>query len=343
MFEDIARNADGAPQSPNKGFFISGLKPGGPVTGQLAVVRTESRVTRAGKPYLSVLLADRTGQIDAKDWDHAGENEAVFEPGTVVKIRATVEEYNGERQLKIEKARRLRPGEYDPGDFVPVSIYDTDAMYAALGEVISGVRDVWIRKLLETVHCRYAEGWKLSPAAMRIHHAFAGGLLEHVLSMCRAARALCAHYTMLDGDVLIAGCILHDLGKMREIETGMTISHSVTGKLVGHIAEGLIMFEDCCRGIEGFPEETRMLLRHMIISHHGSFEFGALKVPMTPEAIVLSALDDLDFKLECAFRVIAAGGGEPFSGWLKPLEREIYRVRREPPAGAGQGQDGPAE
>ncbi len=341
MFDDIATNDSGTQRSPNKGFFIAGLTTGETVVGQLAVVRGERRATRSGKPYLSLLLSDRTGQIDAKDWDHADENERVFEPGCVVKIKATVEEFNGEKQLKVEKARRSKPDEYDIGDFVAVSHYDVEQMYAALGAIVAGVRDPWIRKLLETVLCRYAGGWRRAPAAMRIHHAFSGGLLEHVLSMCHAALALCTHYTKLDRDVLIAGCVLHDLGKIRELETGVAIAQSASGKLVGHIAEGLIMFEDCCREVDGFPEHTRMLLRHMIISHHGSFEYGALKLPMTPEAIVLSALDDLDFKLEYTFRMI--DGGAEFSGWQKPLERDIYCVRREPPEAGDPAPDAAAK
>lgn len=342
MFDEIEKKSAQAMRSPGKGFLIGHLTAGDTVVGQAAVVRRELRETRAGKPYLSLLLSDRTGQIDAKDWDHAAENEDVFEPGTIVKIKAVVEEFNGALQLKIEKARLLRDGEYDLGDFIAVSDYDVDQMYAALACVVAGVRDAWIRRLLETILERYRAEWLRAPAAIRIHHAFSGGLLEHVLSMCRAALALCTHYTRLDRDVLIAGCILHDVGKMRELELGVSVTATAAGKLVGHIGEGLIMLEDCCRAIDGFPEQTRMLLRHMIASHHGSMEYGALKLPMTPEAIALSALDDLDFKLECAFRLIDEGD-EDFSSWHRPLEREIYRVRREPSASADPGPDAAAE
>lgn len=342
MFDEIAKKSAQGMRSPGKGFLIGLLTTGETVVGQAAVARRELRETRAGKPYLSLLLSDRTGQIDAKDWDHAAEHEDIFEPGAIVKIRAAVEEFNGSRQLKIEKARRLKEGEYDLGDFIAVSDYDTDQMYSALACVVAGVQDAWIRRLLEIILERYRAGWLRAPAAMRIHHAFSGGLLEHVLSMCRAALALCTHYTRLDRDVLVAGCILHDLGKMRELQLGVAVTATAAGKLVGHIGEGLLMLEECCREIDGFPEETRMLLRHMIASHHGSFEYGALKLPMTPEAIALSALDDLDFKLECVFRLID-DGGEDFSSWQKPLEREIYRVRREPSASAAPGPDAPAE
>jgi len=328
--------------SPGKGFLIGALAAGESVTGQAAVVRCERRETKAGKPYLALTLSDRTGQIDAKDWDHADEYEAVFESGAVVKVRAKVEEFNGDLQLRIERARRLRENEYDLGDFTAASAYDIDQMYSALACVVAGVRDEWIRKLLETVLERYSEGWRRAPAAMRIHHAFSGGLMEHVLSMCRAALALCTHYTQLDRDILIAGCILHDLGKMRELQAGITLAQTAAGKLVGHIGEGLLMLEDCCRGIDGFPEETRMLLRHMVVSHHGAFEYGALKLPMTPEAIVLSALDDLDFKLEYTFRVITEGG-EDFSSWQRPLEREICRLRRPLPVSEGQAPDAQEE
>jgi 3'-5' exoribonuclease len=324
MFADISKAAGGVARTPQKGFFLSDLAGcEGPVTGLLAVAACEKRETKAGKPYLSLTLSDRTGQIEARDWDHASEHESVFERGVVVKVRAIVEVYNGKQQLKIEKARRWDEA-YDVGDFVPASAYNVEELVAALGSVVEGLENEWIRKLLQTALCRHRDEWLRTPAAMRIHHAWAGGLAEHVLSMCRAALALTTHYTRVNRDLLIAGCILHDIGKMREIDVGITLAHSILGKLVGHIAEGLIILEDCCRSIEGFPDEIKMRIRHMIVSHHGRMEYGALKQPMTPEAIVLSALDDLDFKLECTFRLIDNANGADFSPYQHSLEREIY-------------------
>jgi 3'-5' exoribonuclease len=318
----------------NKGFFVASLTPSAEsVTGQLAVVRRELRETRGGRLYLSLVLSDRTGRIEARDWDNAAGHEPVFAPGAIVRVRATVEEFNGQRQLKIERARACTEGEYNLADFVATSAYDVEEMYAALGAIVAGVADEPLRRLLELVLCRYSKEWRQSPAAVRNHHAFAGGLLEHTLSVCRAAHALGAHYARLDCDLLIAGCLLHDIGKMREIEAGLSIDMSAEGRLVGHIGEGLIMFEECCREISDFPEERRMLLRHMIVSHHGLPEYGALKRPMTPEAIVLNALDELDYKLECAFRAID-NATEAFSAWQKPMEREIYAVRCGPSAPA---------
>ncbi|HWR53069.1 MAG TPA: HD domain-containing protein, partial [Bryobacteraceae bacterium] len=289
MFADISKAVNDAPRTPKKGFFIAEATAGEkPVTGLLAVASCEKRETKGGKPYLAITLSDRTGQIEARDWDNAAQNEAVFGRGAIVKVQAVVEVYNGNQQLKIEKAR-CWDEEYDIGDFVPASAYNVEELVAGLGAIVAGLDNEWIRKLLDTVLCRHKVEWLRTPAAMRVHHAWAGGLAEHVLSMCRAALALTTHYTRVNRDLLIAGCILHDIGKIREIEIGITLAHSTSGKLVGHIAEGLIILEDCCREVEGFPDELKMRLRHMIVSHHGRVEYGALKQPMTPEAIVLSA------------------------------------------------------
>jgi 3'-5' exoribonuclease len=326
MFPDIARRPAAA-VSAQKGFLVAELVKGAQATGQVAVVRKETRVARTGSPFLSLLVSDRSGSIGAKDFEGAAEHDAVFAPGSIVKIRARVDEFNGQLQLLIERARPAAEAEIDRGDFTAVSAYEVEEMFAALRRLVESLGDEWLRRLLGEVLERYGEEIKRAPAAMRLHHPFAGGLLEHVLSMCRAATALAGHYDRLDCDLLMAGCVLHDLGKTRELAGGVGIEYSAPGKLVGHVAEGLLMLEECCRSVEGFPEQKKMLLRHLIVSHHGTMEFGALKLPKTPEAIALHFIDELDAKLEFAFRAIDSAGPSEFSPYEHALEREIYCVR----------------
>lgn len=312
--------------SPNKGFFIDALEPGMEVVGQVAVLRKEMRRKQNGEPYLALELGDRGGRIAANDWDHASDYDAIFTPGAVVKIHARAGEYNGRLQLTILRARPCREEEYQLADFVAASPRDPGGMIEELRAIASGVSDVWLRRLLGLVLDSCASELQRAPAAARIHHPYLGGLLEHILSLCGAAAKLCEHYPRLNRDLLLAGCVLHDIGKLRELDaSGVAIHYTVSGRLVGHVAEGLLLVDRLADAIEGFPAETLMLVRHLIVSHHGEPEFGALRQPATPEALALHYLDNLDAKLDHAWRLIDAAPGEQFSAWDPALKREIYR------------------
>lgn len=309
-----------------KGFFAAALKPGTEVTGQLAVLRKDMRRKQNGEPFLALELADRTGRVAANDWDHVAEYDSVFEPGTVVKVQARAGEYNGRVQLTILRARRCREDEYQLQDFLAASARDPGEMLEELRSLVRGMGDPWLRRLLELALETCGEELQCAPAAARIHHAYLGGLIEHVLSLSHAAMKLCDHYQRLNRDLLLAGCVLHDIGKIRELGiSAAAIGYTASGRLVGHVAEGLLLVDRLAGSIEGFPAQALMLVRHLIVSHHGEPEFGALKPPATPEALALHYIDNLDAKLDHAWRLIGEGGEGEFTAYDPTLKREFYR------------------
>ncbi|MFZ1614106.1 MAG: HD domain-containing protein, partial [Holophaga sp.] len=260
-----------------------------------------------------------------------GDFEAI-RPDVFLKIKAKVEEFQGRKQLRLEKVRFAEDAEAgDLSRFFPTSKRPIEGMLAEMDALIDSIGDPWIRKLLsnllvEDVELRAA--FAKAPAAKSLHHVYLGGLLEHTLSVAGMAEKACAHYPAMNRDLLLAGVFLHDLGKTAELAYQRSFGYSDAGNLIGHISMESEWVSRAIAGIPQFPEELRMQILHCILAHHGKLEFGSPVVPKTPEALLLHYLDDLDGKLEGMFRAIAdeAGMGNwtPFS---RSLERMIYKVR----------------
>lgn len=280
---------------------LSQLKPNDEVLTTLLVHAKEIRQKKTGEPYLSLTLCDRTGEIDAKMWDNVAEVIHAFERDDIVKVKGRVQVYNNRLQLTIHKLRKLEESEIDLADYLPASQRDPAEMVAELRETAASIGNPHLKALVgrfledEEILRRYQR----APAAKYIHHAYLGGLLEHVLSLCRLCRLAAQHYPALDLDLLLAGAILHDVGKIYELAFDRSFGYSSEGQLVGHIAIGLRLIEQKLRGLPDFPDRLRLLVEHLVISHHGSLEFGSPKLPLFPEALVLHYLDDLDAKMDC--------------------------------------------
>jgi 3'-5' exoribonuclease len=227
--------------------------------------------------------------------------------------------------------RRLEDHEVDFADYFPCSERDPDEMFAELQSTIAGIRNPHLRSLLEIVFSdsRLATLYKLAPAAKNIHHACRGGLIEHVLSLCTLSRLTGAHYKNVDVDLLLTGAILHDLGKIDELAYARSFGYSAEGQLLGHIVIGLRILAGKFDQLPEFPPKLRMLVEHMIISHHGELEFGSPKVPAFPEALLLHHLDNLDSKME-AMRVAVSRDRleSEFTGWITALERVVLKKDR---------------
>jgi 3'-5' exoribonuclease len=313
-----------------KGLYIADLPESGTVTFQAACVQKQSRMTRKGrpKPYLCLTLQDRTGEIEARIWDNVEDLSREFEAGSIVKIQGDISVWDGERQIVVTRIRRAEAHEITLGDFLPTTKCDVDAMVVALDRWISTVEDGAVRHLLDEIVTAYHDDLKRSPAAMRMHHAYVGGLLEHILSMIGAADSLCGHYERLNRDLLIAGCILHDLGKVFEFRVGLTFEHTTCGRLVGHIADGVLLIER--HAPPDMDPRTKELLMHLVLSHHGQHDYGAPVLPVTPEAIALHFIDNLDAKLNQAWTAIdAASGDAEWTEHVRGLGRQLYCGRRE--------------
>jgi 3'-5' exoribonuclease len=314
----------------DKGFYVTELPPTGEVTILAALLEKELRPKRSGGMFLHLKLADRTGEIDAKVWDRPEEIAQKIERDCVVKVRGTLEQYNDKAQLVVARIRTCQPDEYSPSDFYPTSDRDPEELYGQLLSFIEMVGDRNLRNLLQRIAADpdVALKLKVAPAALRIHHAWRSGLLEHIVSLCELATLLAGKDARLDLDWLIAGALLHDIGKIETLTIqGVRFTYTARGQLLEHVALGLEILNRFVVDQPEFPASTKAMLQHLIISHHGDLDKGALRLPMTPEAIALSILDLLDARLEQAFRLLAqAPGDDAFTPYIPSLERQLYRV-----------------
>lgn len=258
--------------------------------------KKESRESRAGKGFLSLKLQDKTGLIEAKIWDMTNDIGA-FDEGDIIKIDGTVGSYLGELQLKIVKARRSREGEFVMSDFIAATEKDVAEMFGKVSALIKSVKCPHVKKLLENIFSQNEAAFKSHSAAMYMHHAYMGGLLEHTLSVAETCVFLGGRYRYVNADVLLAGALLHDIGKIFELSPLPQNEYTDDGQMLGHIILGLETVSAEIAKISGFPRETASLIKHCLIAHHGEFEFGSPKLPATPEAMILHFADNIDAKL----------------------------------------------
>lgn len=312
-----------------KSIYVSGLTANDVVTANFLVLNKEIRQKKTGEPYLSLHLADKTGEIEAKMWDNVVEVLETFERDDFVKVKGLMQLYQKRSQFTIHKLRRLTDEEVDFSDFFPCADRDVDEMWNELTSTIDQLGNVHLKALLQSIFAdeQIASRFRMAPAAKNIHHACRGGLLQHVLSLCSLARLTAAHYPNVDLDLVLAGAIVHDIGKIEELTYARSFGYSSEGQLLGHIIIGLRMVGEKLNRLPDFPVRLRTLLEHMIISHHGELEFGSPKVPLFPEALLLHHLDNLDSKMEAMRSAIArdAAAENEFTGWIPSLERVLLR------------------
>ena len=315
-----------------KSPFVGGLAPNEVTTIQFIVTNKEIRQKKTGEPYLSLQLADRTGEIEAKMWDNVTEVMDTFDRDDFVKVKGLMQVYQKRTQFTIHRLRRLEDHEVDFADYFPCSSRDPQEMFRELEETIANIGNLHLRALLQAVFGdnEIAEKFRAAPAAKSIHHACRGGLLEHVLSLCTLGKLTAAHYKNIDLDLLITGVLLHDIGKIEELSYDRSFGYSSEGQLLGHIVIGLRIFGDKVRSTPDFPRKLRTLVEHMIISHHGELEFGSPKVPIFAEAMLLHQLDSLDSKMEAIRSNLAKDllSESEFTGWVPSLERQLLRKER---------------
>ncbi len=265
------------------------------------VLAKQQRTTKQNKPYLSLTLGDKKGQIEGRVWELGDARIAKdFDRGDIVKVRGCVSRYDDRAQVKVDQLRKALDGEADKMDMLPATTCDVAALWSALLAVVASVTNPDLKRLLEALvdDPAIAEAYRAAPAARGLHHAWLGGLLEHVVSLLGLADRVASHYPMLDRDLLVTGVILHDIGKIRELSWDTGFDYTVEGVLLGHIQMGVDLAEKTIAGLPGFPDRLRTLVLHMILSHHGKLEFGSPKLPMIPEALVLNFVDDLDAKMQ---------------------------------------------
>ncbi len=298
-----------------------------------SIASKQLRSRKDGGQYLALTLGDCTGQIETRMWDNFAEAAAGLEPGDVVKIRGEVSRYNGRLQLTLDKLRRAGADEFELADFVPHTKKNVEELWSALVKAVDSFTDASLQSLVRSFldDPAFATAFREAPAAKTLHHAWIGGLLEHVVSLIAICDLAASHYPEIHRDLLLTGAILHDIGKLEELRWGTSFDYTLQGQLVGHITIGIGMIEKKLAALPEFPPKLRLLVEHMVLSHHGRLEFGSPKLPMIPEAILLHYLDDLDAKMHTIrseFERHQAQGGQPdeMTDWVRAMERPLLNT-----------------
>lgn len=306
------------------------LKVGDRVDKVMVVAKKVRRDFTGGK-FLLFKFSDREGWLNGVLWEPTSEIENGIRVNDVVRVKGEIQEYQGSLQLKVSGIKKLDKDEFDPSEFLPVSPRPGDQLYDELLKVIASVNDENLRGLLQTI---FEDGgfrriFLQAPAAKGWHHAYVGGLAEHVNDMVRVALHVTEIYDAVNRDLLISGVLLHDLGKLEELAVTNHIDYSDKGRLLGHIALGLEILESYLGGMEDFPEELKLELKHMILSHHGSLENGSPVVPMTVEALLLHYIDNMDAQVRGTLQVLEkdTSDGGSWTEYVRLLDRFIYRGR----------------
>lgn len=314
---------------------LADYKIGDRLTEFLAVRRLQ-RKEYDGRQFLSLNLGDKSASIDAVMWEGFAEIVDRIRPGVVLRIQGFISEYRGRPQIKLERIRLAQAQEYDLADFLPASSVPSEELAGRLDEIIGSLADPDLRRLLENIYDRedIREGFLGAPGGQRWHHAFVGGLAEHTFAVVALCNFCAGLYPELDGELLICGALLHDLGKIKQYATSSVFEYTDSGRLLGHIVEGDELVADAVRHIGDFPREKAMRLRHLILAHHGELENGSPVVPQTREAFVLAYADKMDSMMGALGRIAEKTGEGPWSEWVNLISRFIYFGRGEsPPAG----------
>jgi 3'-5' exoribonuclease len=317
--------------------YIRDLQAAQNIDGVFAVQNCQLGKTKNGKPFIKCLLADKTGRTPGRMWNTSEEQFQTLPTDGFVWIAGQTQPYQGEMQIIIQDIRPYEPSAADLTELLPSTEYDIDEMFAQVLGLLQSLEHPAIKELAN----RYLEDGELmdrfckAPAAMTLHHAYLGGLLEHTLSLMKLADVFCPLYPKLNRDIIMFGLFLHDLGKCDELTWEKGFGYSEDGQLIGHIARGAIWLEDKARACQEagtkVPDAILRVLGHIILSHHGVPEFGALKTPATPEAVAISILDNLDAKLNMAITAARGGEGKPadlggdFTEKIWALDTRLYR------------------
>ena len=287
--------------------------------GDVYLCKTRQQATsKAGKEYENVTLQDSSGTIDCKIWEPNASGIEEFAPFDYIYVVGEVTTFQNNLQLNIKRVRIARPGEYRPEDYLPVSEHDMPSMYQELKEILQGVKNQWLRALIDRYFedPAFEEAFCRHSAAKTIHHSFVGGLCEHTLSVVKMCEFYCGLYPYLNHDLLITAAAFHDVGKLKEISNFPANDYTDDGQLLGHIVMGSELIGSAARRIPGFPHRLLSELQHCILAHHGEYEYGSPKKPALAEAMALNLADNADAKLETMKEILSAAKNRGSDEWL---------------------------
>jgi 3'-5' exoribonuclease len=311
-----------------KTVYIKDIEENTQVEGLFLVKEKHHGMTKAGKPYLAILLSDKTGDVKGRIWDNADKLGRQFIQGDIADIKSYAISYQGSLQLNINSIRKTENTEYRPQDFLPSSSIDPDECFLELVSLAQTIDNKYLRKLLDLFFKdnEFVSAFKTAPAAKSVHHDYINGLLEHTLNVTRLAIDISKYYKNIDRETLLTGAILHDIGKIHEFSYEKNFEYTDSGRLIGHITIGVEMVNDKINNIPDFPQNLSLIIKHLILSHHGQYEFGSPKRPKTLEALMLNYLDDLDSKIGGLTQFIKKekSSETKWTGYHRLLERYFY-------------------
>lgn len=297
--------------------FINELREGEKISGIYLCKHKQAAVTKNGKPYENLILQDKTGTIDGKIWEPNSLGIDEFDPLDYIDVVGDVTSFQGSLQVSIKRARKAGEGEYDPGNYLPVSDKNVDTMYQELLGCAAQVKNPYLHRLLMSFFEEdeeFVRAFKGNSAAKTVHHGFIGGLLEHTLSVTKLCQYYCKTYPILNQDLLLTSAMLHDIGKTKELSPFPKNDYTDDGQLLGHIMIGSEMVHDKAREIPGFPEKLESEVKHCILAHHGELEYGSPKKPALAEAVALNLADNTDAKMETLTEIFNGAGEQ--KDWL---------------------------
>jgi 3'-5' exoribonuclease len=270
------------------------------ITSTFVVVAKQIKPKKTGEPYLALTLGDRSGQLEAKMWDNVDEVLNAFEQDDFLKIKGLINKYKNRFQLTIHKLRKLGESEIEFDDYLPKTTKNIDELWCSLTEFVDSFQNSHLKALVRAFMSdpEIAAAYRNAPAAKTLHHAYIGGLLDHVVSLFHSCDLIVRNYPQVNRDLLLTGAFLHDIGKIHELAYHRSFTYTTRGQLLGHMIIELEMLQAKLAMLPDFPPELKTLIEHLIISHHGEYEFGSPKLPMFPEALLLHYMDDLDSKME---------------------------------------------
>jgi 3'-5' exoribonuclease len=300
------------------------------ITSSFLVSSKQIKPKKSGDIYLALVLCDRTGQLEAKMWDNVADAVDCFEQDDFLKVRGLVNKYSNRYQLTIHKVRRMDDGEIEYSDYLPKTNKDIEVLWRTVGEYVASFQNEYLKALLEAFmgDPQIAEAYRQAPAAKTLHHAFIGGLLDHVVSLMKLCETVAPLYPQINRDLLLTGAFLHDIGKIYELNYQRSFSYTTKGQLLGHMIIELEMLYEKITLVPNFPAELKVLIEHLIISHHGKYEFGSPKLPMFPEALMLHYLDDLDSKMESMRSHFEREPDAEWTGYNGSLGRTLLNSER---------------
>jgi 3'-5' exoribonuclease len=311
--------------------FIADIRAGDRVEDIFVLSEKILSQKKDGNNFLNITLSDKTGTIKGVVWDNVDQIAAGITSGDFVYVNGSVSDYRGNLQVVIKKMGPFSPDQIDPSDFLPQTSRDIEGMFERLVKRVDSITTDYLKALIDAFFNdrEFVNKFKTAPAAKKMHHAYIGGLLEHTLSMTSLADKIAGHYSGINRDLLLTGAILHDIGKIDEFEYQFKIDYSDKGRLLNHIVIGLKMVDEKLSGIKHFPEDQVLLLKHLIVSHHGTREFGSPEPPKTIEAVLLNYIDEIDSKVNAIRDFIASEDpDETWTSYHRLLERHFYKGKK---------------